>query len=66
MTGVVCAAVDCRYNNDRNRCTAKKVELSWSSVMTLWEGRQEFFRCKQYEKSAEAVELEKKLSEFME
>ena len=50
---VYCAAVECKYHSDTNRCTAKKVTLSSHSVMTVWNGRQEFLKCKQYEMSEE-------------
>ena len=49
--GVYCAALECKYHSDTNRCTAKKITLSSHSVMTVWSGRQEFLKCKQYEMS---------------
>jgi len=52
MSKVVCADVGCRFNDD-GKCTAKKIELSWHSVVTLWDGRQEFQRCKQRESPAQ-------------
>ena len=48
---VYCAAVECKNHSDTNRCTAKKITLSSHSIMTLWDGRQEFLKCKQYEMS---------------
>lgn len=63
---VYCAATDCKHNGNRNRCMANCVTLSWHSVMTLWEGRQEFCRCKSYEMSDESkriCELIKKAEE---
>lgn len=53
MSKVVCADVGCRFNDDNGKCTAKKIELSWHSVVTLWDGRQEFQRCKQRESPAQ-------------
>lgn len=50
---VYCASVDCKYNGDKNRCTAKGISLSSHSVMTVWDGRQEFWKCKNYEMSEE-------------
>lgn len=50
---VYCAAVECKYHSDTNRCTAKRITLSSHSVMTLWDGRQDFLKCKQYEMSEE-------------
>lgn len=50
---VYCAALECKFHSDTNRCTAKRITLSSHSVMTLWNGRQEFWKCKQYEMSDE-------------
>lgn len=54
---VYCAALECKYHSDTNRCTAKKITLSSHSVMTVWNGRQEFLKCKQYEMSEEYKSL---------
>lgn len=54
---VYCAAADCKYSGSKNRCTAKQVTLSWHSVMTVWEGRQEFLQCRSYEMSDEAKRI---------
>ena len=37
MAKIYCADVGCSFNNDKGVCTAKKVALSWHSVMTVWE-----------------------------
>ena len=58
MTKIVCACTECKYNNDRNRCTAKDVEMSWHSVMTVHDGRQEFLKCKTYEMDERSKEIE--------
>ena len=60
MAKIYCADVGCAFNNDKGVCTAKKVALSWHSVMTVWEGRQEDQRCKTRETSKEHRELEKR------
>ena len=52
MTEVWCADDGCRFN-DENRCMAKKINVSWHSVVTFWDGRQEFQRCKQRESPAQ-------------
>ena len=46
---VYCAAIDCKYHNKSNKCTAKRINLTDHSVMTVWEGRQRFARCQTYE-----------------
>ena len=52
MTKVWCADNGCRFN-DENLCTAKKINLSWCSVMTVHDGRQEYHRCRMRESPAE-------------
>ena len=63
-TKVYCAAMDCEYNSDKGICTAKKIELSANSVMTVWDGRQEFNKCKTFQKSQEAIEIETIVAEM--
>lgn len=63
MAKIYCADVGCSFNNDKGVCTAKKVALSWHSVLTVWEGRQEFNRCKTRQTSKEQRELEKRKEE---
>ncbi len=63
---VYCAAIDCKYNGTANRCTAKRIELSAHSVMTLWEGRQEFWKCKSYEMSEESKRIMNQFKKMME
>lgn len=50
---VYCAAIECKYHSETNRCTAEEIILSSHSVITVWDGRQEFLKCKQYEMSEE-------------
>ena len=64
MSKIYCADVGCRFNNDNGVCTARKVALSWHSVMTVWDGRQEFQRCKTREKCQKMREMEKKMEEL--
>lgn len=63
-TKVYCAAMDCEFNNDKGICTAKKIALSANSVMTVWDGRQEFNTCKTFQKSQAAIEMETKVTEM--
>ena len=65
MSKIYCADTGCTFNNDKGVCTAKKVALSWHSVVTVWEGRQEFQRCKTRETSAKQRALEKRMEEFV-
>lgn len=65
MTKIYCADVECLFNNDKCVCTAKEVALSWHSVVTVWEGRQEFHRCKMRETRKERREPEKLMEVFI-
>lgn len=51
MPNVYCAAMDCKFNGDDGKCHAKSIVLSANSIMTVWEGRQQFNKCKTYEES---------------
>lgn len=57
---IYCADISCDYNKD-GKCSAKTVTLSYHSVMTVWEGRQQYNKCKTYEESAESRQLMKML-----
>lgn len=63
---IYCAAVECKYNGNRNRCTAKKVTLSSHSVMTVWQGRQEYLKCKSFELSEESKRIQELLESVAE
>lgn len=65
-TKIYCAAIDCEYYREDGRCTAKTVCLSDHSIMTVWEGRQRFQRCKTYQKSKEMAEMEKRFLPLIE
>lgn len=58
MAKIICANSMCKYNNDKNVCTAKTAEMSWHSVMTIHDGRQEFLKCKTYEMDERSKEIE--------
>lgn len=65
-TKIYCASIDCKFCNEKGVCTAKNVELSWHSVMTVNEGRQYFNKCKAYELSEEAKEIYGKVRDYFE
>lgn len=58
MPKIFCAAMDCEFNGDDGKCHAKEVALSDHSIMTLREGRQRYQKCKTYQKSRAAEEME--------
>lgn len=65
MNGLRCAAIDCKYNGTGYGCTAKNVWLLESYDMTAPEGRQHLWRCKQYEQSERAKEIEQQMDAIM-
>lgn len=64
-TKIYCAASDCKFCNEKGVCTEKSVCLSWHSVMTKYERRQEYNRCKSYEMSDEAREITERLQKYL-
>ena len=66
MAKIICADEGCIYCDNKHRCTAKEIRISWNSIMTVWDGRQEFHRCKtrisphEYRESLKKKEEEKK------
>jgi len=61
-----CAAIDCEYINNHGYCTARHIDLSDHSVVTMWDGRQRFQRCGTWQKSEQAAELEEKMAALLE
>lgn len=65
-TKIYCAAVDCEFNGDKGLCKSPKVCLSNHSVMTVWDGRQRFQRCKTWQESVESKAIREKMLPLME
>ena len=64
MPKVYCAAMDCEFNSDKGLCTAKSIALSSASVMTVWEGRQDYNKCKTFQKSQEAIRIQEIVDQY--
>lgn len=64
MTKIYCADIGCRFCREDGTCMAKTVSLSWSSVMTVNDGRQEYHRCKTRKPNELEIEIKKKLIEL--
>ena len=62
---VYCESIDCKYFSITNRCTAKRIDLSYHSVMTVWNGRQDYLKCKMYEQSEEAKRMLEQIRALM-
>lgn len=65
MPKLICAAVDCKHIGKNWQCTAKKVVMSEGYVMTVYEGRQHIWHCKQYEMDEEIQRMEEQFKELM-
>ena len=59
MTKVYCADYSCKYLDENGVCTLKEIGLAWTSVVTRYDGRQEYNKCKMYHKSERFQEMEK-------
>ena len=65
MSKITCAAIDCEHIDDMNCCRLKKISLSDHYMHTVNEGLQHFWRCKQYEQSAESKRLEEEFKKLL-
>ena len=64
MTKIFCADISCKYNGKNSVCTAKVIALSWHSIETVNNGRQEYNRCKTREESERYIELKNRMDEL--
>lgn len=65
MTVIKCGSVDCKHNDDSNICQKSNIALSDCYYHTVNDGLQHFWRCRQYEKSDRAKQIEKQMKEFL-
>lgn len=63
MTKIYCADTTCKYCKNQV-CSKKSINLSQHTIMTLYQGRQEFNRCNK-EESEEYIELKKQWLELL-
>lgn len=52
MTEVFCGSIECKHNKD-SVCKAKKLSMISSNVMTVHQGRKDFWECNMFEESEE-------------
>ena len=52
-TKIYCSDMLCKFNED-GICKSKTVALSAYSVITLYDGRQDFHKCKTFEESTDS------------
>ena len=65
MTDVVCASLDCKYNDENHFCTMDEISLSDHFIHTVWDGVQHLWRCKCYEESDVAKQIKELLMEAL-
>ena len=63
MPKVICAAGECIWNDVNNLCRAKEINLSDNYIMTVYDGRQHFNKCRNYEMSEESKRIMNELKE---
>lgn len=66
MTTIICPNDDCIHNGKGYKCKCKKISLSSWNVATVNMGRQDYWVCKNYEKSEEIKKLEERLTRYLE
>ena len=62
---VYCSNLKCKYMNDKNMCKNKEIELEFNNICTINQGRQDFLKCKSYEKSEVYARLEERIAELV-
>ena len=60
MTKVVCAAIECKHQKN-GICTKKEINLSQGNIATVYEGRQDVWRCRMFELSDFSREIQEML-----
>lgn len=64
MSKVVCAVVDCVHNGDDYVCNLKAIHLSDNYIMTKWNGREHYQKCREYKRIHD--ELTDAIEQFIE
>lgn len=64
MTKITCADSRCKYCKGY-KCTAKEINLTANSIVTLYEGRQEYNTCKTFEESEENKKMREDIDKFL-
>ena len=67
MSKIICSNIKCKYFNTKNyQCTCKNIELSYSNIATVNQGRKDVLECKSFELDYEYKELESKIQRIFE
>lgn len=51
MAIIHCGNIECKYCNDKCKCTNKKVELNFVGINTIHQGFQKLLKCTSFEES---------------
>lgn len=62
MTQITCACFDCKFCDENAQCIATEIKITSGNISTMWEGRQDVWWCKSFEKSDEAKAYEQKVA----
>lgn len=57
---MICTDITCKYNKDC-KCISKRVKLIHCSIVTAYQGRQEYLKCRTYKESEEYKRIQEKL-----
>ena len=60
---VYCYNMKCKYCNEKNKCTNKKITLNFIGINTKYQGFKELLECKSFEESEMSLKLKKILKE---
>ena len=63
---MICSDLTCKYCSDNYKCKFPKKDLSFShhSVMTLYQGRQDYLKCNAYEPHEMYIKIQTALGEI--
>lgn len=60
---MICTDITCKYNKDC-KCISKRVHLTHCSIITAYQGRQRFLKCRTYKESGEYKKMQEKLKDI--
>lgn len=61
---VWCAEISCEYNHD-NMCKAKEINLSSGLVHTVYDGKQNIWKCRNFSESEESRKIREMFEKFL-
>lgn len=62
---IKCSNLKCKYRNDRGNCKAKNLTLVLNSVCTLFQGQQDYLKCKSFEIDEDYIKLKNKIDKLL-